>query len=559
MNHSNDAMPLMDQVTEFFSKLFDDSGFPPRWHCGRWTEFHGWLYIISDLMIWSAYFAIPIIIIRYITRKQGARFQKIYFLFAAFILACGTTHLLDAITFWYPAYRFNALVRFGTGVISWLTVFNLIRLLPTAFSLKTADQLENEVHQRENAELQLLINNKLLNEAQEIAKLGHWHWDVIADKITWSDTMMKIYGSTPEDELTYEHFIGRVHPEDREDVDGFIKQAFETRKFNEFYHRVLLPDGTVRTLHSKGEVIQDDNGNVRYMFGTGQDVTKIKEVEQTLLAKSQELELTNRELEKFASIASHDLREPLRKIITFAGMLEAEYKDTIGDKGRSYIEKMVRSSERMQDLIDDILEFSSLSAGNISFDKVKMEEVVKQVLSDIEVLIKSTGADIKVDTLPEIEANEAQLSLLFQNIIANAIKFSKEGERPEVHIHAEIIKGKELPADYLKQNMPHFSVLHDPRFWDKEKFCRIFIEDKGIGFDEAYIDKIFSLFQRLHSKSVYEGTGIGLAVCKKVVDIHHGMITAQSTPGEGSVFIITLPLSQRHFRHAADAKGGAIQ
>ena len=145
----------MNQVTEFFSKLFDDSGFPPRWHCGKWTDFHGWLYIISDLMIWGAYFAIPTIIIRYITRKQEARFQRVYFLFASFILACGTTHLLDAITFWYPAYRLNALVRFGTGVVSWLTVFHLVKLLPVAFSLKTAEQLESEVLHREDVELQL--------------------------------------------------------------------------------------------------------------------------------------------------------------------------------------------------------------------------------------------------------------------------------------------------------------------------------------------------------------------------------------------------------------------
>jgi PAS domain S-box-containing protein len=549
-------MPLADQVIEFFSKLFSDSGFPPRWHCGRWTDFHGWLYIISDLMIWAAYFAIPIIIIRFITRKQGARFQKIYFLFAAFILACGTTHLLDAITFWYPAYRFNALMRFATGVVSWLTVFHLVRLLPAAFSLKTADQLETEVHQREKAETQLQINNRFLNEAQEIAKLGHWNWDVAANKITWSDTMMKIYGSTQNDALTYSDYLSKVHPDDREDVNGYIEQAMSTKKFVEFYHRTLLPDGTVKTLHAKGEVITDTNGNVTSMFGTGQDVTKTKEVEQQLLAKSKELELTNRELEKFASIASHDLREPLRKIITFAGMLETEYKDVLGDKGRTYLEKMVSSSQRMQHLIDDILEFSGLSSGNVTFENVGLGGVVTQVLSDIEVLVAEKQAQITVDALPDVEGNKAQLGLLFQNIIANAIKFSKEETRPEVHIHADVIKGRELPADHLKLNMQHFSILQDPRFWDNEKFCRISIQDNGIGFDEVYIDKIFALFQRLHSKSEYEGTGIGLAVCKKVVDIHHGTITATSKQGEGSVFIITLPVSQRHFRHVPASNGG---
>src|SRR5260221_6905523 len=117
----------MGQFINFFKNLFDASDWPPRWHCGKWSEFHGWLYIISDLLIWSAYFAIPVIIIRYITRKQHARFLKIYFLFAAFILACGATHFLDALAFWLPVYRLNALIRFATGVLSWVTVFHLIR------------------------------------------------------------------------------------------------------------------------------------------------------------------------------------------------------------------------------------------------------------------------------------------------------------------------------------------------------------------------------------------------------------------------------------------------
>jgi PAS domain S-box-containing protein len=539
----------MNQVEEFFRKLFSDDGFPPRWHCGRWTEFHGWLYIISDLMIWAAYFAIPIIIVRYITRRQEARFQKVYFLFASFILACGTTHLLDAITFWYPAYRFSALVRFGTGVISWITVFNLVKLLPTAFSLKTAAQLEHEVLQRENAETQLQINYDMLNEAQEIAKLGHWKWDVKNDTLSWSDTMRKIYGSEIGTELTYAHYTDRLHPDDKEYVESTIRNAFETRVFNEFYHRIIMPDGFVKTLHSKGEIVLDQNGDISYMIGTGQDVTEMKEVEQELLTKSQELEASNLELQKFASIASHDLREPLRKVITFAGMLEAEYKEALGDKGKAYIEKMISSSERMQHLIDDVLEFTSLTSANISFKKVNIEDVVKQVLSDIEVLVKNSKASIQIDEMPEIEANAGQLGLLFQNIISNAIKFAKPDATPHIHIHASIIRGDELPEDYLKIRRHNSSVLKNPRFWENERFCRIFIDDNGIGFDEVYLEKIFTLFQRLHSKSEYEGTGIGLAVCKKVVDIHHGMITAKSNPGEGSVFIITLPVSQRHFRN----------
>jgi PAS domain S-box-containing protein len=154
----------MNELTDFLSKLFDTSDWPPRWHCGRWTDFHGWLYIISDLLIWSAYFSIPLVIVRYISRKQDVRFVKLYFLFAAFILACGATHFLDAIAFWIPAYRLSALVRLITGILSWTTVFYIIKFLPAAFSLKSQRELENEIDQRKKAENEIMQLNAVLEQ-----------------------------------------------------------------------------------------------------------------------------------------------------------------------------------------------------------------------------------------------------------------------------------------------------------------------------------------------------------------------------------------------------------
>ena len=142
----------MNDIADFFRQLMDSSDWPPRWHCGKWTEFHGWLYIISDLLIWSAYFAIPVVIIKYISRKQDARFVRLYFLFAAFILACGATHFLDAVAFWVPLYRLNALVRLITGIISWITVFYIVKYLPMAVSLRPVKELEQEIEQRQKAE-----------------------------------------------------------------------------------------------------------------------------------------------------------------------------------------------------------------------------------------------------------------------------------------------------------------------------------------------------------------------------------------------------------------------
>lgn len=222
----------MGQVLEFFNKLFDASDWPPRWHCGKWTDFHGWMYIVSDLLIWSAYFAIPLIIIKYISRRKDVYFNKIYFLFAAFILACGSTHFLDAVTFWFPLYRLNALVRLITGIVSWVTVFYLIKMLPSAFSLKSARQLEKEVEHRKKTEDELKKRNAQLNEAQEIARLGNWEFSLTNNELVWSKGLLKIYGiNLSKEKLTYEDYLQFIHPEERQQVDSYVKKAIAEKTY----------------------------------------------------------------------------------------------------------------------------------------------------------------------------------------------------------------------------------------------------------------------------------------------------------------------------------------
>lgn len=538
----------MQTVLDFFRKLFDTADWPPRWHCGNWTDFHGWLYIISDLLIWSAYFAIPITILRFISRRHDAKFVRAYFLFAAFILACGSTHLLDAVTFWFPAYRLNALVRFITGVVSWATVFYLIKILPVANSLRSHAELEKEITERKKVEAELLIANEQLNAAQEIAKLGHWQWDVVANKVIWSKELCKIY-QIPESEMSYESYVQKVHPEDRDIVQAAVEKAFAEKKFPSYTHRILFDDGSEKVVQARGEVQLDENGVVIRMLGTGQDITEIQKAQQQLVERTHALETSNAELQRFAYVASHDLQEPLRKIVTFASLLEKETGDKLNEKARMYRDKIVQSASRMQHLIDDILAFSSLRVSDEVFVPTDLNAIVNQVISDMELTIEETGATFQFDTLPVIDAIPSQMEQLFQNLISNAIKFRKEEAAPRISIRCKQVEVDEI-ENYTLKDETMLAMRGFTYNWNREQFVQIDVTDNGIGFDQAYADQIFEIFQRLHSQQQVQGTGVGLAICRKVVDNHHGTITAQGRPGQGSNFRVSLPVTQKIFMAA---------
>jgi light-regulated signal transduction histidine kinase (bacteriophytochrome) len=232
------------------------------------------------------------------------------------------------------------------------------------------------------------------------------------------------------------------------------------------------------------------------------------------MAKLQE---SNRSLQDFASIASHDMQEPLRKIQVFSDQIINKYGASLDAAGKDYLVRMQNAANRMKTLLDALLTYSRVTSKAQPFSPVDLREVVRDIVDDLEVRIEQTKGRVEVGDLPMLDADSTQMRQLFQNLTGNALKFHGE-ESPVVKIYGRIL--------------------------DKGSHYRIFVEDNGIGFDEKYLERIFAPFQRLHGRDEYDGTGMGLAICKKIVERHGGMISAESSPGKGSKFIITLPLRQ---------------
>ena len=254
---------------------------------------------------------------------------------------------------------------------------------------------------------------------------------------------------------------------------------------------------------------------------------KVKLLNQQLVENNIELKAINEELDRFAYVASHDLQEPLRKIMLFSDKLFIKLKDTKDVEVRNSLQRVVRSSERMQSLINDILQFSRYMHVSENFKAIDLNKVLSDVLLDLEVDIQRKNAQIVSDKLPSIWGISSQIYQLFQNIISNSLKFSREDITPKISISTQTIKGFQI------------SGIHEDLY--NSSFYRIYIKDNGIGFDPKYANDIFVVFKRLHSYHEFEGSGIGLSICKKIAEKHKGFIAAESKPGEGSTFIITLP------------------
>ena len=411
--------------------------------------------------------------------------------------------------------KFSPIVFFITALFA-LGVFALAFL-----------KIKQDLSQLKSKNNQLLINEELFDYSERLAEISTWFWDVETNLLTYSKNQYRLLGCEPDEfEPTVENFTKYVHPEDQYVIKEGNQKVLEEGKASLSYFRVIRKDGTIRNFKSSGKFITDSYGK-KMLIGVNADITeqtiKDKELEDKLI----DLEQSNKELSAFNHVASHDLQEPLRKIQTFISRIKDKDFDVLSETTKEYFIRVQKTANRMQKLIDDLLLFSRTNKANKVFEKTNLNEILENSKLEFAEPIEARNAIIKSTILPTISGISFQLQQLFDNLIGNSLKYTLSKKVPHIEISASILSGDSVP----NQSPSH-----------PKKFYKITITDNGIGFDQEYAESIFTLFHRLHDTKEYSGTGIGLAICKKIVDNHKGYITAQSEPNKGATFNIFLPV-----------------
>jgi PAS domain S-box-containing protein len=409
-----------------------------------------------------------------------------------------------------------------------------------------------DITERRVAQDELRRKEAFLAEGQKISHTGSWSWHIPTGKLVWSEEHYRILGLEPEAaEPTFQLFLERLHSEDRPVFQQILDHAIRARSGFNCEFRIALPDGSIKYLQVIGRPVAKPSGEIDEFIGTTMDITERKQAEAALrkahdllerrvlertrelqrsnrqlasevverqraeavlAQRSQELARSNAELEQMAYVASHDLQEPLRMVASYLQLLEQRYGGRLDADAHEFIGFAVDGAKRMQASIDDLLTYSRVGTKAKSLQRTDCAAVVETALRSLRVAIGESAAQVECGVLPVVMGDAAQLTQLFQNLIANAIKF-RGGQAPRIAVRAE-------PED---------------GFW------RFEVQDNGIGIAPEYFERIFVMFQRLHSRSTYPGTGIGLAICKKIVERHGGRIWVESAPQRGSVFKFTLP------------------
>lgn len=370
-------------------------------------------------------------------------------------------------------------------------------------------------------------------EREEMLHQGYWEYDIPSNQLYLSKGIYTLFGIQQGDVSTFSQQFSISNGFDELNERELVqKELTVVPEENDRYVRELeitATDGTQRKLETSGRIYRNNEGKAVKVVGTTRDITRLKSYENEMNQVIQDLNRSNRQLEDFAYVASHDLQEPLRKLTIYTNRLYENIADKIDGENLAVLNRMQKSAKNMQQLIDNLLQYARISTEASRFRDTDLNHVVTQVIAEHELKIEECGAGIDLEKLPVIEAYAPQMYQLFSNLLNNALKFSNRAVQPKITISCTLLS---------KQEKFQLNIHNDINYF------RICCTDNGIGFDNQYAEKIFQLFQRLNSKWEYPGTGLGLAICKKIVDTHKGLLFAESKPNEATTFTVILPAHQ---------------
>ncbi len=387
-------------------------------------------------------------------------------------------------------------------------------------------RINNDLFVLKRANEKLLITTESIKHAELIGDFFTSVWNIKTNKIIYSDNLFSLLGCEPKSfEPTIEEFLKFVHPDDRHIVILGNENILNKHKTYPRYYRIIRKDGQERYFKAIGKFIEDASGNSTHI-GVVRDVTQQHRSKLILKERNRELKQSNKELAYFNQVASHDLQEPLRKVQTIISLILERELSVLSETGKDYFSRIQASVSRMRTLIDDLLLFSRTNKIDKTFEQSDLNLILKNTLFELSHSIEEKNAIIQSDQLPELKVIYFQIQQLFQNLISNSLKYCKHGVVPIIKFECEQINSSDYPALNITRN---------------KIFYKITVTDNGIGFEQQYAEKIFTIFTRLYTSAEYPGTGMGLSICKKIVENHSGYIFAEGKLGIGVVISIFLP------------------
>ena len=514
-------MILLKQYCLFFYNLFLSTQYIAREDCYSSSEKLLQLNITADLSIALSCYFIAISLFYCVRQLEDNRFPRMLVLFGLFLFSYATVHLMSIWSLWYPNYWATGIIKTIAAIVSIFTAVEATRFFPVALHLPNASvdkinrDLAMQTHERQLVELKLRKMRNLLQTVLDNLPLAVFVRDLQepdSKKIQlWNKTTEEMFGVSGDrfgDDLLTIPLLDSLDLS-----SGDRSRSTSEGQIIELPSERVTEATTISLLQIP---IEDATGNSKKLLYVAQDVTLRKQTEQQLTASNTELLKSNKELEQFAYVASHDLREPLRMVTSFTQLLAQRYQNRLDDEADTIIGFAVDGAKRMETLIEDLLLYSRVGKNTKSLQVVDCNLVLQKALSNLQLLIEENNATVLVRSLPLIVGDESQLIQLFQNLIDNAITYRSDSD-PLIEINA----------------------IADEQQW------LFSVKDNGIGIDPKYSRRIFEVFQRLHSKDKYSGTGVGLAICKKIVERHGGNIWVESKLGVGSIFWLTL--NKRNF------------